>query len=73
MKNLNREEAVFASVVGCPAQERPIYLDQACGGDLELRKRIEALLRAYEQAEGFLEESADPEARSRALARELGS
>jgi serine/threonine protein kinase len=37
-------------------QERADYLDAACGQDAELRARIEALLRAHEQAGGFLRE-----------------
>ncbi len=46
-------------------QERAAYLDAACGQDKELRQRIEALLRAHEQAGGFLAErsqTGDPQA-----------
>src|SRR5664280_1710361 len=35
--------------------ERAVYLDKACAGDAVLRQRVEALLRAHEQAENFLE------------------
>src|SRR6516225_4587123 len=35
--------------------ERAAYLDEACGGDAALRERVDALLRAHEQAGGFLE------------------
>jgi serine/threonine protein kinase/tetratricopeptide (TPR) repeat protein len=35
--------------------ERAAYLDEACGGDADLRGRVDALLRAHEQAGGFLE------------------
>jgi serine/threonine protein kinase len=38
-----------------PGPPRAAYLDEACGGDAALRERIEALLRAHEQAGGFLE------------------
>jgi WD40 repeat protein/serine/threonine protein kinase len=41
------------------AEERAAYLDAACGKDKELRARLEALLRAHEQAGGFLREKAD--------------
>jgi serine/threonine protein kinase/Tol biopolymer transport system component/tetratricopeptide (TPR) repeat protein len=34
--------------------ERAAYLDQACGPDAQLRARVEALLKAHEQAGGFL-------------------
>jgi WD40 repeat protein/serine/threonine protein kinase len=40
------------------AEDRAAYLDAACGQDRELRERIEALLRAHEQAGGFLAEKA---------------
>jgi hypothetical protein len=38
-----------------PAQ-RSAYLDEACGGDLALRQRLEALLASHEQAGSFLAE-----------------
>jgi WD40 repeat protein/serine/threonine protein kinase len=41
------------------AGERAAYLDAACGTDAELRARIEALLRAHEQAGGFLREDVE--------------
>ncbi|UCD52293.1 MAG: serine/threonine protein kinase, partial [Phycisphaerales bacterium] len=37
------------------AEERNNYLDEACGGDLSLRSRLDALLRAHEEASDFLE------------------
>jgi serine/threonine protein kinase len=46
-------------------QERANFLDVACGQDAELRARIEALLRAHEQAGGFLRDNSpgsDPRA-----------
>src|SRR5262245_36461787 len=36
------------------AEERTAYLDEACGQDGALRARIDALLRAHEEAGGFL-------------------
>jgi eukaryotic-like serine/threonine-protein kinase len=36
------------------AVERAAYLDKACGADAALRERIEKLLRAHDEAEGFL-------------------
>jgi WD40 repeat protein/serine/threonine protein kinase len=36
-------------------EERQAYLDQACASDLECRARVEALLRAHEQAGNFLQ------------------
>jgi WD40 repeat protein/serine/threonine protein kinase len=44
---------------------RSAYLDQACGGEAGLRQRVEALLRAFEQAGSFLQQpAADPGATS---------
>ena len=37
------------------AEERRAYLDAACAGEASLRERIEALLRAHEDAGSFLE------------------
>ena len=34
---------------------RAAYLDEACGGDLALRARVEALLRAHEQPDSLLD------------------
>jgi eukaryotic-like serine/threonine-protein kinase len=53
---LNREEAIFDAARQVPAATRGEYLRQACAGDDELRRRVEALLDAYEQAGGFLDE-----------------
>jgi tetratricopeptide (TPR) repeat protein len=40
------------------APERGAYLDRACGGDAELRRRVEQLLQARSEAESFLESPA---------------
>lgn len=50
-------EAIFTAALGLPPAERPAYLSSACGIDFSLRRRIEALLRAHEEAEGFLPEA----------------
>src|SRR6266853_446981 len=46
--------AVFTEALRLPPEERDCYLDEACKGDGELRRRVEALLEAYEQAGDFL-------------------
>ena len=46
--------AVFTQALGIPPEERDRYLDRACKGDIELRRRVEALLLAYEQSGDFL-------------------
>jgi WD40 repeat protein len=47
--------SIFASAIERPTpEERAAFLDTTCGSDVELRRRIEALLRAHDQAGGFL-------------------
>ena len=36
------------------AAEREAFLVEACGGDAEVRRRLDALLKAHEQAGDFL-------------------
>src|SRR5688500_12815147 len=52
------EESIFeqALAMGSP-QERAAFLDQACGGNVDLRGRVEVLLAAHERAGSFLEYS----------------
>src|SRR5262245_31730950 len=35
-------------------QGRAAYLERACGGDADLRRRVERLLEAHDQADSFL-------------------
>src|SRR3984885_8598425 len=56
MHELNKEESLFSAVLSLPPDQRAAYLEQACAGDAPLRARVEALLKAHEQAAGFLEE-----------------
>ncbi len=56
-----REEAVFEAALQLPADQRAAYLDQTCVGDTDLRRRVEALLGAFERAGGFLNQPATPE------------
>ena len=46
--------AVFTEALRLPPEERDRYLSEACKGDAEFRRRVEALLQAYEQAGDFL-------------------
>jgi len=59
MKTPNGEETIFAAALALPPEERAACLDQACGGDADLRHRVEALLNAH-AAGAFLEEPAAP-------------
>src|SRR3954469_18919004 len=54
-------KAVFdqAHEITSPA-ERKAYLDQACADAPELRRQVEALLKAFDEAGSFLEKPAGP-------------
>ena len=54
------DESIFAAALGkAPGAERCAFLDGACGGDHDLRRRIERLLEADGQAGGILERGPD--------------
>src|SRR5579862_1868217 len=53
-----RDMAVFTEALQLPASERTTYLERVCGPDLDLRIRVEELLRAYERSGDFLNEPA---------------
>jgi serine/threonine protein kinase/tetratricopeptide (TPR) repeat protein len=53
---LKRVKQIFLSALEKPnSAQRAEFLGQACGGDEELRRQVEALLSQHEQASGFLE------------------
>jgi len=56
----DRELAVFSAARRLAPGARDPYLDEACGGDAELRRRVEELLRAGEEAGAFLQKPAAP-------------
>ena len=51
----SQEEPIFTEALKHPVAERGAFLDRACAGDAELRRKVEALLRAYERLGDFLE------------------
>ena len=57
---MNRDDDIFADALELPASERAAFLDRACGDDVVLRTRIEALLLGHEAAQDFLERPATP-------------
>jgi serine/threonine protein kinase/WD40 repeat protein len=52
---LSSEETIFEGAQQRAAGERAAYLEAACGGDADLRARVETLLAAHDQAGSFLE------------------
>ncbi len=55
---VNIESVFSAALALTDAAERTAYLDDACGGNAELREKVGALLKAHSEAGGFLRESA---------------
>jgi serine/threonine protein kinase/Tfp pilus assembly protein PilF len=55
-----REEALFEAALRLRTEQRAEYLGQVCGGDADLRRRVEALLGAFDRAGGFLKDPAAP-------------
>ena len=52
----SREVVVFTEALKVPVQERAAFLDRVCAGDENLRRKVEALLRAHDRVGNFLEE-----------------
>jgi hypothetical protein len=50
------EVAIFTEAVKVPFKGRAAFLEGACGGDENLRRKVEALLRAHDHLGSFLEE-----------------
>jgi serine/threonine protein kinase/tetratricopeptide (TPR) repeat protein len=56
MTKMSPVEAIFfAALEKSTAEERGAYLDEACGGDAELRRRVERLLAAHPEVGSCLE------------------
>jgi hypothetical protein len=51
-----REIAIFTEALKLSRQERDAFLKRSCDGDEDLRRKVEALLRAHERLGDFLEE-----------------
>ena len=58
MNDLQRIKPIFERALDREGDDRRAYLDEACGGDTDLRNQVEALLGAHEGAGGFLESPA---------------
>jgi non-specific serine/threonine protein kinase/serine/threonine-protein kinase len=59
MPAADRVESLFHQALALPAAERGGLLDRECGGDAELRGRVERLLAAHAEFGQFLEPPAD--------------
>ena len=52
----DREMAIFTEAIRVPIRERAAFLDIACHDDENLRRKVEALLKAHDRIGNFLEE-----------------
>src|SRR5262245_39083218 len=72
MRN-SRVEVIFNTALQKgSAVERVAYLDGACASDADLRARVETLLRAYEEADGFLQPAAAEPSAAEGLGTVIG-
>ena len=53
------DESLFHLALEKPAAVRLAFLEQACGGDTALRRRVEALIRSHETPDSFMVMSAE--------------
>ena len=51
----SRDVVVFTEALKIPLRERDSFLEQACAADENLRHKVEALLRAHDRLEKFLD------------------
>jgi hypothetical protein len=51
----SRDLVIFTQALQLPVGERAAFLDRACAGDEDLRRNVEALLRAHDRVGDFLE------------------
>ena len=57
------DERLFHLALEKPPTERPVFLEQARGGDAAFRQRVESPLRSHETPDSFVLRSAeDPQA-----------
>ncbi len=54
-------QEIFHAAIERPSDERPAFLEAACGDDSALRERVEHLLAAYERSEAIFEPPHSPE------------
>src|SRR5829696_6376197 len=68
------EASLFAAALERPTlAQRRAFLDEACGGDVRLRERVERLLAADGHAEGFLSRGPDATADEAPLGERPGT
>jgi hypothetical protein len=58
----DREIAIFTQALKISSQKREAFLERSCAGDEELRRKVEALLKAHGRLGTFMEEPPSGEA-----------
>ncbi len=56
-KETDHQIEIFTKALELPLKDRPAYLDQACAGDEELRRKVEELIAVNQRSKGFMEDS----------------
>jgi serine/threonine protein kinase/Tfp pilus assembly protein PilF len=54
-----RAKSLFLTAADLPVEERGAFLDEACAGEAELRRRVEQLLAAHDRPDSLSEASPD--------------
>lgn len=57
-ERLERIDELFQSALDLPAEQRSVFVKDACADDPELRKEVESLLKAHDEVGDFISESA---------------
>jgi hypothetical protein len=57
-RDSEREVAIFTEALKVSVSERDSLLERMCGGDEDLRRRMQAILSAHDRSGDFLEETA---------------
>ena len=52
----SHEVAVFTAAIKVTREQRAAFLEEACAGNDELRRKVEALLSAHDRMGSFLEQ-----------------
>jgi len=52
----DRELAIFTEALKASLQERDAFVERMCAGDEDLRRKVEALLKAHDRLGSFLEQ-----------------
>ena len=52
----DRQVEIFTKALELPLEDRQAYLEQACAGDEDLRRKVEELISVHQRAKGFMED-----------------